>query len=98
MPEPIKVNYYRSICEFAVGEDTWHVLSDNSTLILAKDNVIFCINEEKNLYSLKYNRARSFTSTTGKSLQLIIIAENRVSVIREGGLVDDNNKKNVTKI
>ena len=96
--EPVKVNAYYGICEFAVGKDTWHVLSDDSTLILARDTVVLCMDKAKQLYSLKYDKTRSFTTTTGRSLQLIIVTKNRVSVIREGGLVDDSNKKNVAKI
>lgn len=98
MEEPVKVNAYYGICEFAVGKDTWHVLSDDSTLILARDSVVLCMDKTKQLYSLKYDKTRSFTTTTGKSLQLIMVVKNRVTVIREGGFVDDSNKKNVTKI
>ena len=84
MKEPVKVNYYYSICEFTVGGDTWHVLSDANTCVLARYDYIFCVDKDKQLYSLRYDKDANTTTLTGKSLCLMIMKGNALTVIREG--------------
>ena len=97
MAKPIKVNAYYGICEFAVGKNTWHVLSDETVIILAKDECVFCMNQEKNLYSILQDKNSAYTTLSGAELSLLFIRNNKVTIIRQGDK-DDNNKKNATKI
>ena len=97
MAEPVKVNAYYGICEFAVGKNIWHVLSDKSVLILAKDEHVFCMDKDRCLYSILQGKDSSYTTLSGAELSLLFIRNNEVTIIRQGEK-DDNNKKNVTKI
>lgn len=99
MSEPIKVNAYRVLTAFSIGEDIWWVLSDDRSALIVKPADTTCVNSEKGWYSIIKPKRISATSISKETVHLIMIhSTGNMTVIKRKLEKDDNNKKDATKI
>jgi len=98
MAKPIKVNYYRSICEFTTGGSLWHLLRDGRSVLLIKDSDIVCMNEEKQFYSVIKPKRINAMAIDKKEVHLFMLhSSGNVTVIKRK-LEENGNKKDAAKI
>jgi hypothetical protein len=99
MSEPIKVNVYYGICEFTVGKNIWHVLSDENMVVLVKPEDVVCMDEKKSLFSVILTKHGTATILEGAPIHSIMIhSDSHVTIIRKGEENDSTHKENVAKI